>query len=86
LYGHKPEANELNTAKWIKTENHINDNFYNIDLSRYDLKSVLDKAAELIKRKGVKCIVLDPYNKIKLKGGSQQINDYTKKSMMYLFC
>jgi len=54
----------------------------------YDLKRVLDKFGELVKRKGVKCFVIDPYNKVKLKGGSQNINDYTNEylNLIDIFC
>ena len=37
---------------------------------RYDLDSVLTKGAELVKRKGIKCLVIDPYNKVKMNGAS----------------
>ena len=29
------------------------------------LESVLRKGAELVKRKGIKCLVIDPYNKVR---------------------
>ena len=34
-------------------------------MDKYDLESVLRKVAELVKRKGIKCLVIDPYNKIR---------------------
>jgi phosphoribosylpyrophosphate synthetase len=39
---------------------HVNDNFSFIDMERYTLESVLRKGAELVKRKGIKCLVIDP--------------------------
>jgi len=42
-----------------------------------------------VKRKGVRCFVLDPYNKIKLKGAkSQNVNDYTNEYLneIDMFC
>ena len=34
-------------------------------MERYTLESVLRKGAELVKRKGIKCLVIDPYNKVR---------------------
>lgn len=80
LYGKKPEsAQELDSLKWKKVEDHVADNFFHIDFERYDLKSCLDKFGELIKRKGVRCVVIDPFNKVKLKNGPQQLTDYTNE-------
>ena len=44
-----------------KVTNHINDNYYFIDMDRYTLENVLRKGAELVKRKGIKCLVIDPF-------------------------
>ncbi len=34
-------------------------------MERYTLDSVLKKGAELVKRKGIKCLVIDPFNKVR---------------------
>lgn len=79
FYGRKPETEqELDSLMWKKVEDHVSNNFYHIDFERYDLKKCLNKFAELIKRKGVRCIVIDPFNKIKLKESiNKNTNDYT---------
>ena len=42
------------------------------------LESVLRKGAELVKRKGIKCLVIDPYNKIRdANAVSDDVNRYT---------
>jgi twinkle protein len=46
-------------------------------MERYTLDSVLRKGAELVKRKGIKCLVIDPFNKIRDVGGSDDVNRYT---------
>lgn len=48
--------------------------------SRYYLEDVLLKFAELVKRKGVRIFILDPFNKIKLRSVDRsKINEYTEE-------
>jgi len=65
-----PSKIDINSNKWNEVTEMINDNFYFIENERYDLDSVLEKGAELVRRKGIKCLVIDPYNKIKMNGAS----------------
>ena len=47
-------------------------------MERYTLESVLRKGAELVKRKGIKCLVIDPYNKIRdVDCKTEDVNKYT---------
>ena len=66
--GWMPKQEDLGSDKWNDCWNIVNDNFYFIESERYDLEAVLKKGAELVKRKGIKCLVIDPFNKVKLKG------------------
>jgi twinkle protein len=66
-----PTEQDINTDKWYKVTEVVNDNFYFIENERYDLDAVLAKGAELVKRKGIKCLVIDPYNKVKMKGAEK---------------
>ena len=76
LYGNKPT--NITDSRYKMSKEFVNDYFVHIDYDDgYDLKKVLKKFAELVKRKGIKVFVIDPFNKVKLKGGSQNINDYT---------
>ena len=70
--------NQLKNS-WIKNAKHIiSDTFKFIDLQRYSLEEVLAKAEQLIFRYGIKILVLDPFNKIKLKSSDESnINKYT---------
>jgi len=65
-----PTKEDINTTKWEEVSNVINDNFFFIENERYDLDSVLSKGAQLVKRKGIKCLVIDPYNKVKMNGAA----------------
>lgn len=58
---------------------YVHDYFKFIDLDgSYDLVSVLEKAKEMIIRFGIKVLVIDPYNKVRLKGSlNKNVNEYT---------
>ena len=73
-----PTPGDINTTQWNKVAEHINDNFFFIDMERYTLESVLKKGAELVKRKGIKCLVIDPFNKIRdVDCKTEDVNRYT---------
>ena len=73
-----PNKTDIGSDKWNEVANIVNDNFFFIENERYDLDSVLNKGAQLVKRKGIKCLVIDPYNKMKMNGAaSMSIPDAT---------
>ena len=80
--GWMPKQEDLGSDKWNKCFEVVNDNFYFIEAERYDLDSVLKKGAELVKRKGIKCLVIDPFNKVKMKGAADM--SITDATMEYL--
>ena len=73
-----PSAADIHSDKWNQIADHVNDNFYHIDMERYTLESVLRKGAELVKRKGIKCLVIDPFNKVRdIECKTEDVNRYT---------
>tara|TARA_R100000808_G_scaffold4717_1_gene14994 strand:+ start:7544 stop:9256 length:1713 start_codon:yes stop_codon:yes gene_type:complete len=73
-----PRANDIGNDKWNTVTDHVNDNFFFIDMDKYSLEAVLRKGAELVKRKGIKCLVVDPFNKIRdINANSDDVNRYT---------
>jgi len=73
-----PTKDDIGSSKWKQVTNHINDNYFFIDMDRYTLEDVLRKGAELVKRKGIKCLVIDPFNKIRdVDCKSEDVNRYT---------
>ena len=77
-WGDMPSPSEIGSNKWKKVSEHVNDNFFFIDMDKYSLESVLRKGAELVKRKGIKCLVIDPYNKVRdTNAVSDDVNRYT---------
>jgi twinkle protein len=83
LYGNTPDFEGTKQNDWKKCVEHINRNFFFIDFEEgFDLDKVLKKGEELVKRVGIRCLVIDPYNKIRDKSSlNMSITDYTN---MYL--
>ena len=72
-----PTVTDIHSDKWNQVADHVNDNYFFIDMERYTLDSVLRKGAELVKRKGIKCLVIDPFNKVRDNDASGDVNVYT---------
>jgi len=73
-----PTPSDIKTNKWDEVAEHVNNNFFFIDMERYTLESVLRKGAELVKRKGIKALVIDPFNKVRdVDAASDDVNRYT---------
>ena len=73
-----PTKHDVGSSKWKTVTDHVNDNYFFIDMDRYSLEDVLMKGAELVKRKGIKCLVIDPFNKVRdTNCTSEDVNRYT---------
>jgi twinkle protein len=73
-----PSPGDIGGNKWNQVADHVNDNFFFIDMDKYSLEAVLRKGAELVKRKGIKCLVIDPFNKVRdTNANSDDVNRYT---------
>ena len=81
FYGNKPDQQQVKNKDWQNTVQYVSDNFFHINYDDgYDLDKVLKKGEELVKRKGIRCLVIDPYNKVRFKDGKNlSINDYTNE-------
>lgn len=74
---------QLRTNWHQRAKEHIHDNFKFIDLERYTLENVLSKAKEMIRRFGIKVLVIDPYNKIPLEGDKDSMSvSYTSEYLL----
>lgn len=72
-------------SQWFnKAINMLDDNFKFIDLDgSFDLDDVLDKAKQMIFKYGIKVLVIDPYNKVRLKASiNKNINEYTNDYLL----
>lgn len=74
---------QLKTNWHQRAKEHIHDNFKFIDLERFTLENVLSKAKEMIRRFGIKVLVIDPYNKIPLEGDKDSMSvSYTSEYLL----
>lgn len=81
FYGMKPDSDDVTKERWRRVVRYVSKNFFHINYDDgYDLEKVLKKAEELVKRKGIRVLVIDPYNKVRYKAGKNLgINDYTNE-------
>lgn len=81
ILGYKPNSEKhVNSKAYKEVKEYIDENFYFINFSdgRFNLKRTLEKGRELVIRKGIKVLVIDPYNKVRLKESlNKNIIDYT---------
>jgi twinkle protein len=83
VHGQTPKERKDFTTSFEMAEDFVNEHFFMIDLiGGYELDKVLLKAEELVYRKGIRILIIDPFNKVKLKGQIESVtgnktNDYT---------
>lgn len=68
------DADRISPAEFDGAVNFVNQHFYFININKVDvtLQGILDKAKELVLRKGIKGLLIDPWNYIEHKGGKGQ--------------
>ena len=73
-----PTKDEVGTDDFENKKDYLASNFFHIDMDHFTLERVLKKGSELVKRKGIRCLVIDPYNKVRMeKSSGLSIPDYT---------
>lgn len=73
LTGCRFNANNLALQDFEDAENYLRDNYFYINPEdNFEVDSILNKAKFLIKSKGVKILVIDPYNKLEHQRKSNQ--------------
>lgn len=84
ILGRTPAQGEVDSDEINSLKEFVQNNICHVEFeARYELKAVLKKFEELVKRKGVRLFVLDPFNKIKLKEKGVSINDINKYTAEY---
>jgi twinkle protein len=80
VLGYRPKNEQhIKSSSFKASKDFYRDNFLHVEFEDgYDLHKILGKFEELVKRKGVRVFVIDPYNKTRLKASAnKQVNDYT---------
>jgi twinkle protein len=69
---------QVNSLWHKEAKQFIDSNFKFIELDSFDLDEVLAKTKRLIRKFGIKVLVIDPYNKVRLKTSlNKNTNEYT---------
>ena len=85
LFGRKPKPTDIGGTELNEVKQYISNNYYHVHFEkRYFLEEVLMKFRELVKRKGIRIFAIDPFNKVKLKKGISNINDFTSEYHLLL--
>lgn len=71
-----PDKGDIGSERWSEAVSYINENFYYIDADVYYLEDVLEKGAELVKRKGIRVLVAEPFNKIGMRSMKREEDGY----------
>jgi twinkle protein len=78
VFGKTPNISDIGSEILENVGSYINENFYSV-VDTGDIVTTLAKFRELYKRKGVKIFVLDPFNRVRLKGTNRSdVNEYTE--------
>lgn len=78
LYGKTPVGAEIDSQSLFDVAQYVDENFFSV-VDTGDIVTVLDRFRQLYRRNGVKIFVIDPFNRIRLKGTSRSdVNEYTE--------
>jgi twinkle protein len=80
ICGYRPTTREqVNSPRVQAAMDYYNSHFYHVDFAEgFELSRILAKFLELVRRKGVRVFVIDPFNKTRLKASfNKNINEYT---------
>ena len=68
--GKRFEKAKLLPPEYKQVKEHINTDFSFIAPSDYKLETILEKAKYLVRKRGIKCLVIDPYNRLEDEQGT----------------
>lgn len=68
--------NPLTSNEYKAAKEHLQDDFSFIAPSDYKLDTILEKARFLVRKRGIKCLVIDPYNRLEDEQGARSETRY----------
>lgn len=78
--GKKFDREHLSFGEYKQVKQHIEQDFFFISpKDDYHLSTILDKAKFLVRRKGIKALVIDPYNRLEDESDGQNETKYISK-------
>ena len=70
------DQKRLTFGEYKQVKEHLEQNFFFIAPSDYKVDTILEKAKYLVRRKGIKALVIDPYNRLEDEKGGMKETDY----------
>ncbi len=70
------DRQHLSIGEYTQVKRHLEQNFFFILPSDYKVATILDKAKYLVRRRGIKVLVIDPYNRLEDEKGGMKETDY----------
>lgn len=81
--GRKFKKGYLTESEYLEVKSHLEKEFFFIVPEKFTLSHILDAAKSLVRRKGIKCLVIDPFNRVEAEASSKsetlQISDFLDK-------
>lgn len=77
--GKKFAQGNLKPYEYKEVKEHLQEDFRFIVPSDYRLDTILEKAKYLVRKRGIKCLVIDPYNRLEDEQGSMSETRYISK-------
>lgn len=75
--GKKFSKDTLKYGEYRQVKEHLEDNFYFINpADNFRVDTILEKAKILVRRKGIKALVIDPYNRLESQQGGRNETQY----------
>lgn len=72
----------LPRAEYEHAKDYLRDNFFHIlPQDSYTLANILDKARYAVRRKGIKILVIDPYNRLESQQGTKSETQYISETL-----
>lgn len=80
--GQKFDKTHLSFGAYKQVKEHLNTDFYFIAPKEdYRLDTILEKARFLVRRKGIKCLVIDPYNRLEDESDGHNETKYISRQL-----
>lgn len=79
--GKKFDKEHLRNDEYKYVKEHLEHNFFFISPSDYKLETILEKAKSLVRRKGIKALVIDPYNRLENQQGGRNETQYISETL-----
>lgn len=75
--GRRFSKSSLSNAEYKKVKEHLESDFFFISpTDSFKVDNILDKAKALVRRKGIKALVIDPYNRLESEQGTRSETQY----------